>query len=676
MNNLRAKLGSCLCRGVAEAINRSNNNGRAVVLIDSGEDRQVTNLVSQGLSSWRFPMLTLLGVMESDVHGYPDFRHVDQKHTHFVVLRKRNNNNNNSNIANNNNNNNNNNNSRVMMPKDTQDFVSIPSLKADVAEKLAHSFSFSPLLDLTSALMTTTKHQKFHPTNNNNNNSSTTNNNNIINSVIMRRDTTLAEELLLARYKDTRKLRERGQVQVLEHKGISKHLQKRTHMSTELLSIVHGPLGFHSNGPVNDRPDDRDGGVAFQGTPGRPMQLKTPVVPVVMLVISGGVEARCDALHACRKGWDIIVFAGTGGAGGVVVVVGLAAVLVLVLVVVFVVVAAAVVVVVAISNTACDYVCSGLADDIARRTAELKSQEDTNNNNSNNNNNKTQESDNNNYSDILLEEIVSDGNVSIIELGKDTIEDVSGLTYSRLNPSVASLATTTTGDEKSDDNNNSQSTDLLVHAWKCYAEFNTTAANMYNNNIRLEGLLMFFGLAATVMVIIDAEMMRLYGDTTTALKEYMDGGHLFFRFFISISSICIGVIVSIKNRFNFHAKWTAFRCASVRLRREINQYRCGGGVVVVVGGGGGVAAAVVVMLLLLLLVVVLLWAFVDVGFVVGVVVVRMDVGRLLLSRGRVCFHCVVLTDCLCELEREVTNMKILNSVFVIWQQESMTSKNN
>jgi hypothetical protein len=313
----------------------------------------------------------------------------------------------------------------------------------------------------------------------------------------------------------------------------------------------------------------------------------------VMLLIGGGNQARVDVLQACRRGWDVVVFQGTGG----------------------------------------------LADEIASRL-EKENAEDHREamgiraamgmyNQGGQMGGMGVAGSNEEVKDVVVEEIISIGKIALVSVDNDSTEDVASLIRSRLDPvsdmslaavmdrehhgtgkskntlvSMGLLTGKGGGDgdkgkvkiEPSGSTSESVDTDknLLLHAWKRFAEYKETAAKIRRTFLLLEGCLMGLALFTTLLVALDSDIryntdrwgasqreLYLHGSgsnnsTTVDTRSGTSGGgagSAAVLFFIGLAPILISVVLAVKNRFNFLAKYIALQEASSTIKREIYKYR-------------------------------------------------------------------------------------------------------
>jgi hypothetical protein len=612
------KLGQFLCRGLPEAMARLAEKNINLVVVDSASESYTNSLVAQALSAWRMPVHhapRLLGVIEIDSEkagrqqanqrgAIPDLGRVDQLHTHLVALRKR----------------------QSTKYVDLADAgMKSCSTKIDVADKLGHCFTHQLLASSRPFPMVAGSDSLTLNQINGGNLENPGAESNIKSLTVIPRSAPVANGTAGgsggapgaaqdAQAQDTKADPvPKGRIREVAAYGAPTPLQEALQGTTdELLSLVHGPLDDDEVVDDDVLDNDEDGDVPMvdgksskisprlqQEAMSKSDQRRRKTnwltalgvqrlwAPTyVVLLVSGGDKARVDVLHACRRGWDIVVFQGTGGLA--------------------------------------DCIAAALAkesgDGDGKRTAvrqvqsksgpkaELKGDEATPGQLNPKRDDKPVVSmlEGSKMKDVVVDEIVSTGKIALISVDKDNSEELSAIVYSRLVPlsddlspddcgpaGMGSVSTASMlGLVKARGNNNGggygkigvemQGRDtnrsVLLHAWRRYAEYMQTSHRLRRSYLALEGCLMGLALLTTLLVALDSDIRYNSGEGNTwseaQTKQYNDvGGQDALKFFIGLSPILISVVLSVKNKFNFLAKYIALQEAAGTLKREIFKFR-------------------------------------------------------------------------------------------------------
>ena len=236
----------------------------------------------------------------------------------------------------------------------------------------------------------------------------------------------------------------------------------------------------------------------------------------VVLLIGGGDAARVDMLQAVRLGWDIIVFNGTGG----------------------------------------------LADSIAARLRDLKDE--------------TGGIGNSTIAANAVEgEIVSAGKLAVIDVETNSIDDVASLVFSRLMKGQSSVQSNTQlVSAGSGAGSGLERENILHHAWMMFAEYRMTARHLERRYHAFEAILMFMALWTTLLVALDSDLRYNTSHWSQSARDsYKQNARDYLKVFIGITPILISVILSVKNRFQYPAKFAAFAEHAAAIKREIYRYR-------------------------------------------------------------------------------------------------------
>ena len=238
----------------------------------------------------------------------------------------------------------------------------------------------------------------------------------------------------------------------------------------------------------------------------------------VVLLIGGGETARVDMLQAVRLGWDIIVFNGTGG----------------------------------------------LADSIAARLSDRADELGGVGN-----------ATGRTTVNAVEDEIVCTGKLAVIDVEHNSIEDVASLVYSRVMKGRSSAETdaqlVSTGPGAG---NGLERENILRHAWTMYAEYRMTAKQLQRRFHVFEGILMFMALWTTLLVALDSDLRYNTSHwSKSVMDSYAANSRRALKVFIGITPILISVILSVKNRFQYPAKFTALAEQAAAIKREIYHYR-------------------------------------------------------------------------------------------------------
>jgi hypothetical protein len=626
------RLRQFLCRGLPDAIKRLAERHVGVVVVDSGNDSAVTSLITNSLSSWGFPGVRVLGVLES-ADGHPDFSCVDMKHTHFISLKQRR----------------------------TTDEVIIPdrgiretSAKVDVAHKLGHCFCSDTLTKLARGAganesqgsglgMATSSgygnsqngwvldiipvpyNRYMLPTNielycpqeelaRRQNNTGEPEHHRPTNV----RQAALLRDVSGSRLRDSfasgrRQLVLSGHLRrAVEDSGRTEVSPKEMQwsMPDALLHLVHGPpTSWQTRNLTPDFPVMKiephgylaaateyagtstvsDNVVGFTGSlqlsPGTAAasvngamlmdsdiaasrtsaaagmgeqavdssfpELRVAPSSYLMILIGGGEKARVDCMQACRLGWDLLVFQGTGG----------------------------------------------LADEIASELIRLKqfaAKSDgrstaTSASNKNGENGGVDgfgevQQDHGGAANVggaakanagvcegpgpVVEEIISTGKIALISVWEqgDSIEEVANVVHSRLQKDVNVFS--------GDPARGARLEHVLLHAWTLFAEYLLSARKLQRRSHLLEGAMMFLALLTTLLVAWDSDLRFNENHWSSETRSaYERDGAQSLRVFAALAPVLVSVMLSIKNKFNFVAKYTAFAEAASAIKREIFEYR-------------------------------------------------------------------------------------------------------
>jgi len=243
----------------------------------------------------------------------------------------------------------------------------------------------------------------------------------------------------------------------------------------------------------------------------------TPWTSHVVFVIGGGEDARVDALQAVRMGWDLIAFKGTGGLAGQLV------------------------------------ACMEKRADSGVATL---------------------------TNDLVIDEIVTEGHIAIVDLARHTVDDVTSLVYSRLlqgrttsggSPGVrGSSASGSTSVVSSGDSDSR----ILRQAWTTCAEYSLTAQALRRRFATFEAILMSMALWTTLIVALDSDLRYNSNHWSASTRQqYVDSASQAVRVFIGLLPILISVVLAVKSRFQYVAKYAALQEQAAAIVRETYHYR-------------------------------------------------------------------------------------------------------
>ena len=246
--------------------------------------------------------------------------------------------------------------------------------------------------------------------------------------------------------------------------------------------------------------------------PGTAARLVPPVCVVV--VIHGGDDAKTDVLQACRNGWNVLVLEGAGG----------------------------------------------FADTLAARFEQLKTGAERN-----------AGADGALRRDVVLDEILRTAKISVLNVQRNSVPDLTALLVKLLTPPLQGAA----DPEASPSDGAIASNDTIARTWRMCATYTTTAASLKLRYMLLEAALMALSLMTVLLIAIDSDIRFNANHWSEQRRERYVASfwHWILTFLTGIAPILNGVVLSIKNRFNFFAKHAAFVEASALLSKELYLFR-------------------------------------------------------------------------------------------------------
>jgi len=168
----------------------------------------------------------------------------------------------------------------------------------------------------------------------------------------------------------------------------------------------------------------------------------------------------------------------------------------------------------------------------------------------------------------VVEEIISTGKIALISVWEqgDSIEEVANVVHSRLQKDVSVFS--------GDPARGARLEHVLLHAWTLFAEYLLSARKLQRRSHLLEGAMMCLALLTTLLVAWDSDLR--FNDnhwSTETRAAYERDGAQPLRVFAALAPVLVSVMLSVKNKFNFVAKYTAFAEAASAIKREIFEYR-------------------------------------------------------------------------------------------------------
>ena len=182
--------------------------------------------------------------------------------------------------------------------------------------------------------------------------------------------------------------------------------------------------------------------------------------------------------------------------------------------------------------------------------------------------------------DLVIDEIVSEGHIAVVNLARHTVDDVASLVRSRL-----LQGRTTSGDSsggrdsiaggsKSVVSSGDNDSRILRQAWTTYAEYSLTAQALWRRFATFEAILMSMALWTTLIVALDSDLRYNSNHWSVSTRQqYVDNASQAVRVFIGLLPILISVVLAVKSRFQYVAKYAALQEQAAAILRETYHYR-------------------------------------------------------------------------------------------------------